>query len=184
LLYSFGGEGIRLNADFASTAGLTYPMISMKPTTQPEVRHWWNDHGFDLEGVGEHETNCQVCFKKTDRKLYTIGLNHPERFEFTERMERENGFCGAEPSLHRPFLKEWQEVVDKNGDKQLKEVAIAYEIKRTPRVFFRGYRKTQDIIASSKEPFIQFQDYLPELQLTLDIDPLDRGGDCNDGCEI
>ena len=52
------------------------------------------------------------------------------------------------------------------------------------RAFFRKHKTTKDIIASSKQPFVEFKDYLPELQLTLDIDPLDRESDCGAGCEI
>lgn len=166
----------------AKKAGIQYPLISKKPTTKPEVRHWWNDHGFDLM-LDEHEGNCVTCWKKSDRKLMTVAKHEPWYFDFFARMERENGFCGAESSLHRPYLKEWQTVINKSGDSEMKEVTIAYEIKRTPRVFYRKYRNAQDIIASSKQPFVEYKDYLPELQLTLDIDPLDLQEDCGGSCE-
>ena len=52
------------------------------------------------------------------------------------------------------------------------------------RAFFRKHRTSKDIIASSERPFVEFKDYLPELQLTLEIDPLDRESDCGAGCEI
>jgi len=169
----------------AKKAGLEYPLISRKPTTKPEVRHWWADQGFDLQ-VEEQDGNCLTCWKKSDRKLFSIAKNFPERFDFFERMEKEYGFSGAESSLHRPFLKEWQQVIDANGDVELKEVTIAYELKRTPRSFFRKYRTTQDIIASSLEPFVEFKDCMPELQLGLfhEIDALDVQSDCGAGCEL
>lgn len=53
-----------------------------------------------------------------------------------------------------------------------------------PRKFFREYKSCDDIIASSKLPFREFVDYMPELQLTLDIDPLDIQFSCGDGCEV
>lgn len=52
------------------------------------------------------------------------------------------------------------------------------------RRMFRRYRTAKDIIASSNQPFIPFVDHMPELQLTLDIDPMDIEDDCSAGCEI
>lgn len=56
----------------------------------------------------------------------------------------------------------------------------------TDMKFFRGQSGAIDIIATSKQPFIEFKDYKPELQLKMDfdIDPLDIEGDCGGGCEI
>ena len=55
------------------------------------------------------------------------------------------------------------------------------------RRFFRGERKVSDIIASSKLPFVEFVDHMPELQLSLDmpyeIDELDKESDCGASCE-
>lgn len=39
--------------------------------------------------------NCTWCWKKTDRKLYTIAKTHPEVFDFPARMEREYGHVKA-----------------------------------------------------------------------------------------
>ena len=50
------------------------------------------------------------------------------------------------------------------------------------RVFFRGERNSKDIIATSKEPFNEFVDHHPELQLSLNMDDLEM--DCGAGCEI
>lgn len=52
-----------------------------------------------------------------------------------------------------------------------------------PRLFFRGHRSAQDIIATSKKPFVEFQDHKPELQITM-FDPIDIENDCGSGCEI
>lgn len=51
------------------------------------------------------------------------------------------------------------------------------------RKFFRNYETCDDIIASSSIRFDEFVDYMPELQLTLDIDPLDIEGSCGASCE-
>lgn len=57
------------------------------------------------------------------------------------------------------------------------------------RKFFRKYRTTKDIISSSKQPFVEFVDHRPELQLKLldggfDIDELDKESSCGASCEV
>lgn len=53
------------------------------------------------------------------------------------------------------------------------------------RVFFRRHRSSKDIIATSNNPFVEFVDYMPELQLTIgfDVDELDIESDCGASCE-
>lgn len=132
----------------------TYPLISLRPTTKPEIVHWWAEQSFDLE-IPEHLGNCVTCFKKSNRKLMTIAKHEPQRFAFMARMEKECGSCGP------------------SGE--------------TGMTFFRGRRSSKDIIASSKQPFVEFVKYKPELQLKMpfDINPLDLEGDCGAAsCEI
>jgi len=54
------------------------------------------------------------------------------------------------------------------------------------RVFFRENRSTQDIFDLAGQPFNEFVDYMPELQMGLvfDIDALDREEDCGGSCDI
>tara|TARA_B100000446_G_scaffold185938_3_gene211044 strand:+ start:2012 stop:2875 length:864 start_codon:yes stop_codon:yes gene_type:complete len=135
----------------AKSDGLLYPLISMKPTTKAEIRHWWAQQEFDLD-IPEHLGNCVTCWKKSDRKLMTIARHEPERFEFFDRMERTYPDAGA------------------GGG---------------GRVFFRRHRSSQDIIASSKIPFVEFVDHMPELQLKIgfEIDELDIESGCGESCE-
>ena len=51
------------------------------------------------------------------------------------------------------------------------------------RVFFRRHRSVEDIIRASKEPFKEFTDHMPELQLGM-FDPIDIEEGCGQGCEI
>lgn len=123
---------------------IIYPLISWHPTTKAEVRNWWANQSFDLE-IPEHMGNCVTCWKKSNRKLWTIAKHEPHRFDFFKRMEKEHGFSG-EPS--------------KNGQ---------------PRRWFRGYQSVDDIIATSRGSFKEFKDYMPELQYRLDLDDQSNG---------
>ena len=126
----------------------------MNPTTKEQVRHWWSEQDFDLD-LPEHYGNCKTCWKKSDRKLFTIAKHHPEWFDFFAEMERKHKTTGAN----------------------------ATENEHGRRFLFRKHRTTSDIIASSKQPFVEFVDHMPELQLGL-WDDLDQSGGCSESCEI
>jgi len=51
------------------------------------------------------------------------------------------------------------------------------------RVFFRRHRSTQDILAEAEQPFVEFKDQMPPLQMGM-FDPMDIEEDCGSGCEI
>jgi len=129
--------------------GLVYPLCTMTQMTEADVRHWWAAQSYDL-ALSTHLGNCVTCWKKSDRKLWTIALNDFERFQYFDRMEREYGDAGA-------------------GDLK--------------RVFFRRYRSCVDLMNECKEPFKEFQDFMPQLQLGM-FDPIDIEEDCGGGCEI
>jgi hypothetical protein len=136
--------------------GLCYPLAFWNPTTKEQVRHWWAAQPFDLE-VPEHLGNCVTCWKKSDRKLMTIAKHEPERFDFMRRMEQEHALSG-------------EQVFDDEG------LPI-------PRRWFRKYRTCDDIIASSKQHFVEFKDEMPALQLGI-FDELDESGGCSESCDI
>src|SRR3990167_328889 len=50
------------------------------------------------------------------------------------------------------------------------------------RVFFRGRRTVDDIFEMAKQPFKEFKDNMPELQLRL-FDPIDFTNGCSESCE-
>lgn len=143
----------RVNSNYEKL-GLCYPLAFWHPTTKEEIRHWWSGQNFDLE-VPEHLGNCVTCWKKSDRKLLTIAKNEPQKFDFMRRMEEEYEFCGA-PTF------------DDDGN-------------QIPRRWFRGYKTCDDIIATSKKPFNEFIDHMPELQQKLDID---QSNGCSESCDI
>jgi len=97
-------------SDKASETGLIYPLIEWTQVTKADVRHWWAGQPFDLE-LSEHLGNCVTCWKKSDRKLWTIAKHEPERFEFMDRMEREFGHAGA-GDAKRVFFRRYRTAQD------------------------------------------------------------------------
>lgn len=80
---------------------LRYPLIAAgwtKRAVADEVESW--GLGFNLpEILG----NCVWCWKKSLRKLATISLDHPESFDFPQRMEALGNITGrdVEPRIFR-----------------------------------------------------------------------------------
>lgn len=115
----------RMNHDLMQKKAVCYPLVSEFPETKKSVNKWWSEQDFNLN-IPEHYGNCVTCFKKSDRKLFTIAKHTPEYFDFFKRMEIKHGRSGT--------------VRDGDDD----------------RKFFRGYRSSDQIIASSKGAFNEF----------------------------
>lgn len=71
----------------ATDLRLVYPFIEWAKITKNDVKQFWRDQDIQL-GLAEHEGNCMWCWKKSDRKLYTLALENPEVFDFPLDMER------------------------------------------------------------------------------------------------
>jgi len=138
----------------AKELGIRYPLVNWG-ITKNQVLDWWASQDFDLD-LPEHLGNCVTCFKKSDRKLFTIAKHHPEYFAPFQRMERELSRCGA-----------WAE---KTGQEAR---------------FFRKHRTTADIIASSKQPFIEWAPTDQQQQIGMfSLDELDISNGCTESCEV
>ena len=123
--------------------------------TKTMVLDWWADQSFDL-GLDEHYGNCVWCWKKSERKLLTIAKNDPQYFEFPARMEAENGTYTNSKGVH-------------------------FE----NQVFFRKHMSANDIIARSKEPFIEWRPGIEQQQMGLfSLDEMDYGSGCSESCEV
>lgn len=72
---------------------IIYPFIKMG-IRKRDVKLFWEKQSFNL-GISEHEGNCVWCYKKSDRKLFTLILDKPEIFDFPRRMEKEYGRIAA-----------------------------------------------------------------------------------------
>lgn len=74
-------------AEEAHNGGIIYPLIDIFPADKVDILDFWDEQSFDL-GIPEHYGNCKTCWKKSDKKLWTLAVEHPEWFEFNSEMER------------------------------------------------------------------------------------------------
>lgn len=58
---------------------LVYPLVPMQ-IKKPHVNAFWSRQSVTLE-VPEHRGNCVTCWKKTDRKLFTLAQANPHDFD-------------------------------------------------------------------------------------------------------
>jgi hypothetical protein len=65
--------------------GFIYPLADLG-VTKADVLSWCAAQPWDLE-VPELQGNCTWCWKKSDRKLFTLALDNPEAFDFPRMLE-------------------------------------------------------------------------------------------------
>jgi len=110
----------RRKAKNPSKYNLVYPLCDWFPSDKSDVNDFWDSQNFSL-GLEEHEGNCKTCWKKSDKKLFLLALEHPERFDFMATMESK--YRHVKPN-------------SRNGQ---------------DRVFFRQHRDATDIMRQAKE---------------------------------
>ena len=64
-----------------------YPLYTWK-ITKEFIDRWWGEQLFNLD-IPDYLGNCTWCYKKSDRKLNILSIDHPEVFNFPLRMERQ-----------------------------------------------------------------------------------------------
>lgn len=142
-------------SEAAMKIGVKYPLVGWG-VRKEHVLHWWSKQVFDLD-LPEHLGNCVTCYKKSDRKLFTIAKNNPEYFDNFARMEKELGKCGPR-----------------------------YEKAKIEQRFFRKWRSVSDLIASSKQPFNEWVPEIEELRQRglFSDEELDVSNGCTESCEV
>lgn len=131
--------------------GIYYPLIHDEPVTKHSIKHWWSKMPFTLE-IREHEGNCVTCWKKSDRKLWTLAKEDITHFDFFKRMENEYG--DFIPDSH----------CSRTGK----------------QVFFRNYRSSKDMIhEANTKPFEMFKEN-KHYQLDLFNCDIDEDFSCNE----
>lgn len=104
---------------------LVYPLIEWIPITKIDINRFWSEQKFDLI-LKSYEGNCDCCWKKSFRKLYTLAKEKPEMFEWWEKMEKK----------YENFIP-------------VTKVKMQGQTKR----FFRTKKTVADILEESKEAF-------------------------------
>lgn len=70
--------------------------------TKEDVSLFWDRQPFTLE-IPEHWGNCTWCWKKSNRKLYTLARSSPGIFDFPKRMELQYSDSGSGDGNRRFF---------------------------------------------------------------------------------
>lgn len=144
--------------DKAIEKRLSYPLVNPFPTRKPQINYHWVRQPFRLRLKG-YESNCKNCWKKSDRKLFTLIRERPLDLEWEREMEAKHGRVG--PEFSKPDTPE------------------DYR-----RVFFRGSRSVEDMERESAalgDQFIPAEDDAVEWEFDFN---LDEPGGCGESCEI
>lgn len=116
----------RVSVDAIRNKSIIYPLVGWG-IRKDDIRFFWSNQYFRLN-IHEHYGNCLWCWKKSNRKLYTLATENSQIFDFPARMENLYGLSGG------------------------------HSDKSKPRVFFRGNTSTKELIEAAKSDFIPFVD--------------------------
>jgi len=83
-------EEHRINWERAKKEGYIYPLATDMRVDKDFIRKWWDKQCFDLE-LKDYEGNCDMCWKKSERKLLTMILESPHLIEWWNEMELKYG---------------------------------------------------------------------------------------------
>lgn len=138
---------------------LIYPLISIWPTRKVDINEFWINQPFDLN-IKSYQGNCDACWKKSFRKLYTIARETPEAFDWWAEMEKKYENFTPASRMNNPNIK-------------------------PPHRFFRNNMTAAEIVEASKAPFELARDDsrdvgLPSLFKDYDFD---TSNGCEDSCE-
>jgi hypothetical protein len=140
-----------------------YPLVSYQHGMRKnDINRFWSEQSFDLKLRG-YEGNCDLCFKKSFRKLMTIVNEDPKKVEWWRQMEERYSYLIPEGKKHN--------------------------LKLTPPFhFFRSNKSTEDLVNMAQNKFEKAKDdsrYIPEYrQINLWGVELDVSNGCTESCEV
>lgn len=135
-----------------------YPLIEDVYTTKQHVNRFWNSQDFRLQLKG-YEGNCDLCWKKSNRKLLTLIIEKPELVGWWDEMELK----------YSDYYPEHRNRKNK-GEKMS---------------FFRKNLTIQDLVKMSKDLTEKAEDdsKIYGIQSTLWGYDLDSSNGCEESCE-
>ena len=83
-------EQHRANWKRAKKDNLIYPLITDIRVNRQFIRDFWDNMPFTLN-LKDYEGNCDLCYKKSKRKLLTLILENPKIIDWWAKMELEYG---------------------------------------------------------------------------------------------
>lgn len=141
--------------------GAVYPLVENHPVRKTDINAWWSKQPFRLNLKG-YQGNCKWCWKKSDRKLFTIVKENRVAFDFPAEMESRYAYVGPEFLKHQDTLP------------------TGYK-----RTFFRKGRSALEIIDEATRldnSFLPAED--DSIKMPHFDERLDVGGGCEESCEV
>jgi hypothetical protein len=83
-------EAHRINWNTAKKRNLIYPLATDFKASKDFIRNWWERQDFDLQ-LKDFEGNCDLCWKKSQRKILTIINENPNLIDWWMEMEVKYG---------------------------------------------------------------------------------------------
>lgn len=83
-------EAHRINWEKSQMENIVYPLVTDFRVSKEFVREWWDRQEFDLN-LRDYEGNCDMCWKKSHRKLLTMITENPHLIEWWGEMEAKYG---------------------------------------------------------------------------------------------
>ena len=130
-------ESHRIKWESANKKRFIYPLAKEFPISKEFVHDFWQSQPFTLN-IKSYEGNCDCCWKKSDRKLYTIAKENPKAFDWWGEMEKKHGdgdvfyrkYRGAEDILNESekFPKKYYAKCDTKTSKLKKQQGSFFDL--------------------------------------------------------
>ena len=154
-------ETSRLEWKKAKKERLIYPLATIHRVFTSDINLFWSKMPFDLE-LKSYEGNCDLCWKKSERKLLTLLFENPQIGDWWQKMEQQFETFVPDSRKHNLEIK-------------------------PPFRFYRGNKSIADLLAKSKTPFTQAMDTSKDYDLLKQMEmwdiELDKNGGCVESCE-
>ena len=131
---------------------IVYPLAHDFPSTKEIVNSWWAAQPFNLQ-LRTYEGNCDLCWKKSKRKLLTL-------------------------LVEQPHLADWWNAIEVKYGSFIPAGQIAG--RDAVNTFYRQRESISDLIEESKFPFDLATDDFPLWRTSADLDHTDG---CSESCE-
>jgi hypothetical protein len=153
-------EEERLNINTKKRERLIWPFVDFVKVFKSDVNKFWSLQSFDLK-LKSFEGNCDLCWKKSDRKILTIIKNDPSSVDWCIEMEQKY-------ENYIPPFREQSNI-------------------KLPLRMYRKNRSIFELIEMAKQPFEEAIDESKEIDLFKAMGfwdtELDLTGGCEESCE-
>jgi hypothetical protein len=154
-------ETNRLDFEKAKKQRLIYPLATINRVFTSDINLFWSKQPFDLE-LKSYEGNCDLCWKKSERKLLTMLAENPEMANWWIQMEQKYSFFIPDSRSHRKDVK-------------------------PPFLFYRKNKSIAIFLEKSKNQFEAAIDTSKDYDIFKQIEMfdvnLDEHGSCSESCE-